>query len=211
MKARKDAELSQEMLKDLLFYDDETGVFMWRKAGQGRAMDRPAGTVWKDGYRYIHVLGQDYQSSRLAWLYVHGEFPAGRIKFDDGDPGNLRIANLRLGRTTAEANDLFRARHPDAGRKAHLSRYDGLTPTAFAAMLAGQGGVCAVCQGAETALRHGKVREFCVNHDHSDNKVRGILCSDCNRGLGLFADNPSRLRAAADYLDRHATKQKAAA
>lgn len=202
--------ISQDTLKRLLDYDANTGVFMWREPGQGRMLDRPAGTVWDTGYRYIHIYGQDYQASRLAWLYVHGEFPAGRIKFDDGDPGNLRFSNLRLGRTTAEQNQLFHARHPEANRRATLSKYDGLTPAAFDALLAGQGGVCAICGGAETAVRHGKVREFCVDHDHADDKVRGVLCSDCNRGLGLFADDPSILRAAAAYLERHAT-QKAAA
>ena len=202
--------LTQEMLKDVLDYDPETGVFSWRQSGQGRVLGQQAGTVWNTGYRYVHIFGTDYQAARLAWLYMTGDFPAGRVKFDDKEPTNLRFSNLRLGRTTAEHNRLFNTRHPEAARRSQLSKYDGLTPAAYEAMLAGQGGGCGICGSAETATRHGRVREFCVDHDHADNKVRGVLCSDCNRGLGLFDDQPDRLRAAAAYLERHAMKKVAA-
>ena len=41
----------------------------------------------------------------------------------------------------------------------------------------------------------------CIDHDHSTNKIRGVLCSHCNRGLGIFKDNPEILREAARYLE----------
>jgi hypothetical protein len=63
--------------------------------------------------------------------------------------------------------------------------------------------LCAICGEPETTEVYGKVRALAVDHDHETSIVRGFLCAHCNRGLGLFRDNPTALRAAADYLDAH--------
>ena len=63
----------------------------------------------------------------------------------------------------------------------------------YDALLALQGGVCAICS---------KNRPLGVDHCHLFNEVRGLLCDKCNLGLGMFDDDPDRLRAAADYLER---------
>ena len=42
-----------------------------------------------------------------------------------------------------------------------------------------------------------------VDHDHATGKIRDFLCAGCNGGLGLFRDNPSFLRLAAAYLEKH--------
>lgn len=55
-----------------------------------------------------------------------------------------------------------------------------------------EGKVCAICGSAE------KLR---VDHCHEIGTIRGVLCNDCNLGLGRFYDSPERLRAAAEYLD----------
>jgi len=47
-----------------------------------------------------------------------------------------------------------------------------------------------------------KLQGFNVDHDHKTKKVRGLLCFGCNTGIGCLRDNPSRLRSAADYLER---------
>jgi len=45
-----------------------------------------------------------------------------------------------------------------------------------------------------------------IDHCHTFNKVRQLLCDECNKGLGTFKDDPNRLRVAADYIERHNKK-----
>ena len=52
-----------------------------------------------------------------------------------------------------------------------------------------QNGVCAICNQPETTVIHGKVISMPVDHDHQNGKARGLLCTKCNRGLGLFRDD----------------------
>lgn len=84
-------------------------------------------------------------------------------------------------------------RWKDSNRK---SKY-GIPHGTYAELLAQQGGGCAICGTPEQA---GK--SLHVDHDHKTSRVRGLLCDLCNRGIGYFADDPTRLRAAAEYLGR---------
>lgn len=42
--------------------------------------------------------------------------------------------------------------------------------------------------------------DLVIDHDHKSNKIRGILCNRCNKGLGLFRDNPDFLEYARIYI-----------
>jgi len=81
-------------------------------------------------------------------------------------------------------------------RDRNLRSNYGIDIAQFEELLRLQGGGCAICGVSLGAEEVGT-----VDHCHVDGQVRGILCGGCNRGLGSFADDPRRLRAAAAYLE----------
>jgi hypothetical protein len=79
-----------------------------------------------------------------------------------------------------------------------LRKKYGLTVEQYVAMAEAQGHVCGICLRPETE-KYGALH---VDHDHATNQVRGLLCGQCNTGIGKFRDDPDLLRAAIDYLAR---------
>jgi len=73
-------------------------------------------------------------------------------------------------------------------------------------MLTEQDDGCAVCGGVNA---DGRV--LAVDHDHESGHVRALLCHNCNVALGLLAEDPQRLRDLADYIEEHATLERAEA
>lgn len=67
-----------------------------------------------------------------------------------------------------------------------------------------QGHRCAICGINEL----GDTRQFAVDHDHSTGLVRGLLCANCNLGLGHFKDSTDILRAALSYLECQTPSQQ---
>lgn len=84
-----------------------------------------------------------------------------------------------------------KARLYGGSREYHLRRRYGMTQEDFEMRLAWQGGVCAICGAPDP--EH-------VDHDHEFGNVRGILCFNCNGGLGQFKDNEQSLARAIEYL-----------
>lgn len=73
----------------------------------------------------------------------------------------------------------------------------GLSNAQFVQMIAKQHNLCAICGQPEEVT-------LCVDHRHSDGKVRDLLCRLCNMMLGSAHDNPEVLRKGAEYLEKHA-------
>lgn len=88
--------LTQNQLKEILHYDPETGIFTWLVTLNSRAITgREAGHVGHTGYIRIRYKGVEYLGHRLAWLYVHGEWPPNHLDHINHIRSDNRIANLR--------------------------------------------------------------------------------------------------------------------
>lgn len=91
-------------------------------------------------------------------------------------------------------------------RGKQFSRYRtklGAPPEVVEALIEQQDFKCSICR---EPLKLG-TRYVHVDHDHITKKVRGILCHQCNAGLGMFKDNVSFLSAAISYLEEHSDQQ----
>jgi hypothetical protein len=86
-------------------------------------------------------------------------------------------------------------------RSMHLRREYGITRREYDELLKAQNGVCAICKKPETRKSHGKNDPLSVDHNHDTGVVRGLLCGNCNRMIGLAFDDPETLRLAAEYLE----------
>lgn len=88
--------LEQSRLKELLSYNPITGKFfrvIGRKGGGSAGSE--AGYDGGKGYLKIRIDGREYYCHRLAWLYVHGEFPCSEIDHINRDKLDNRLINLR--------------------------------------------------------------------------------------------------------------------
>ncbi len=112
----------------------------------------------------------------------------------------LRADSKRHYEKNSEAiitRQLAYAKTPEGARKIRnlsLKRKYGITIEQYEAIAKRQDGECATC--------HKTPEKLVVDHDHTNGRVRGLLCDKCNRGLGLAYDNPDSIRRALAYLER---------
>lgn len=85
----------------------------------------------------------------------------------------------------------------------YLKRNYGITHSQYQEMLKEQDSKCFLCDGPGFLMDKAKHKlNLVVDHCHTTGKVRGLLCHNCNRALGLFKDNQEVLLKAVDYLKR---------
>lgn len=91
----------------------------------------------------------------------------------------------------------WRQKNSDAIRSSWLKRKYGISLADYDRLLAEQDGKCAICSVPEEETT---LKCLAVDHNHATGKVRGLLCTRCNTGIGNFLDDKGRLKMAIKYL-----------
>lgn len=117
-------------------------------------------------------------------------------EFGKNSRGNYQ-SYCRGCRTTSKCGVPTSERQKKTHREYILKTTYGITGEDFNRMLSEQGGVCKVCGEGPS----GRFKYLCVDHCHTPGRVRGLLCHNCNKALGMVKDDVIRLRALADYLE----------
>ena len=103
------------MLRDILEYDQYTGVFKWRFSGHGTDAGKIAGYVDWDGYRRIQINGTLYLAHRLAILYTYDRWPTGTVDHIDRCRDHNWLRNLREATMAAQGRNKGRDRRNVSG------------------------------------------------------------------------------------------------
>lgn len=121
------------------------------------------------------MISEKCKASQKAWAKKYG---AAKTRA-------WRARNLEKYRAAARARN----------RRSNMKNKYGITEEQYSELLNKQGHVCAIC-----GCNKPESREWAIDHCHITNKVRGILCHQCNTAIGLMQDNVEILSAAIDYL-----------
>lgn len=158
--------------------------WVWTKR-MGRHQD------WDDFWSFVAAVrerpGDRYKLRRRSI-----DKPFGPDNWYWGEPVALISENTRIAK--AQYARAWRAKNPLKAKNSELRKSFGISLAEYEQLLTDQGGVCGVC---------GKTDEWfslAVDHCHETSRIRGLLCSQCNRGIGLFRDSPDLLEKAAGYL-----------
>jgi hypothetical protein len=110
--------ITQKELKEMLHYNLETGIFTWaNKRASWINIGDVAGHLTVTGYITIRVIYKSYLAHRLAWLYVHGEWPENLIDHINNNRSDNRICNLRKATKTENNRNTLRGLKNKSGVK----------------------------------------------------------------------------------------------
>lgn len=119
-------------------------------------------------------------------------------KYDDLRTGH-RLTNKKWALANPEKARIYKARYI---RKKNCEKR-GITIAQFDEMLTQQNNRCSICS-KEFVDMGGIGQVPVIDHCHTTGKVRGLLCHQCNVGVGYLKDSPDVLRKAAAYVERFA-------
>lgn len=95
----------------------------------------------------------------------------------------------------------YQKQNPQTTWKAAIKYKYGITDEQYQVMLQEQNGVCAICK--QISKRKDRIINLSIDHNHKTGRIRGLLCTQCNQGLGSFKDSKEQLKAAISYLEQY--------
>lgn len=200
-------KVSYERLREVLEYHPASGEFYWKvtlprnvKAGD-RAGVRDK--TKQSGRGYIVIDGESITLPRLAWFYMTKEWPEHRVKFLNEDTNDLRFENLAQFTGIPGEFDYKTREGRIAYQRAYRKIVAPVKSKMYDQMFEAQNGVCKICGNPETHRRNGRIKALAIDHCHKTGVIRGLLCCDCNTGIGKLKDDPRVLRQAAEYLENY--------
>lgn len=109
---------------------------------------------------------------------------------------NKATALLKTERKALARSVSYNRQSPKRKSRKYSLKYSyGLSLEQFNVMVKAQDNLCAVCKQI--------MGMPCVDHDHITDKIRGLLCQGCNKGLGFFKESIESLNSAVLYLKYH--------
>ena len=95
-----------------------------------------------------------------------------------------------------------RAKSNALATRSHRHKRIGIEYEEYELLLRLHENKCAICKREETTQHRGLTRALAVDHCHESGRIRGLLCNNCNRGLGLFDDSKERIASALEYMNQ---------
>lgn len=121
------SKLSYERARERLSYDADSGELFWLpRPGKGGLRTRKrAGSIKKDGYRWVTVDRAEYAAHRVCWLLHIGRWPDLYIDHINGEKSDNRIANLREVTASENLQNLHRANANNKAGYLGVCRHEG--------------------------------------------------------------------------------------
>ena len=173
-----------------------------RPADWGKREKHPLYSTW-NWMRRMRVKSSIDSSWEDFWKFVSdvGERPSEKHrlvrldKFSGYGPNNFQWSEVVGHEDRNEYARQWRKNNPAKAKNAYLKKAFGITLEDYDRMLKEQEGKCSICHGDEPTGN-----ALAVDHCHETKKIRGLLCTNCNKILGHAKDNTDVLFAAIQYL-----------
>lgn len=150
--------------------------------------------AWNDFRTFVQDVG-DRPGENHTLRRRDVRLPAGPDNFFWAEPVAPEVDRSKLEGRAAYMR-AWNAKNPIRAKHHNLKKMFGIGIADYERLLVEQKGGCAICGQRDEWF------SLAVDHCHDKGHVRGLLCSQCNRGLGLFADSLERLQNAVAYLEK---------